>query len=105
MSIYKQGFVSPRPIARNTDPASSHAGAAKMINSGRLEGQCAQVLEALKRFPMHTAKELSRDSGLDYIMIQKRLSVLEGKGLARRRGERKCTVSKTGIEATQWEAV
>lgn len=103
MSMYKM-LMRQEPLSRNSDPMSSHRGADRITKSGKLEGQCKLVYEALKRFPLHTARELSHESGLDYIIIQKRLTVLERRGLAVRRGERRCKVSTTGINVTQWEA-
>jgi hypothetical protein len=95
-------------LARRSDPATSHAAAYRIVKSGQLDGECKQVYDALKRFTQTepcTPRELAVKSELDYIMISKRLSVLEKKGYAVRRGERLCTVSKTGLMATQWEAI
>lgn len=104
MGGFKEIYTA-RQLSRRSDPRPSHAAAQHMVDSGKLEGECKLVYEALKRFPLHTARELSRDAKLDYIMISKRLSVLESKGYATRRGERVCTVSTTGLKATQWEAI
>lgn len=94
-----------RPLARKTDPASSKAAAEHVVESGKLEGQCQQVYEALKRFPNHTAREISKASGLDYHMVAKRLPVLRDHGRARVVGTRICTESTTGIKTQYWEAL
>lgn len=93
-----------KEFAHRRDPVTSKTSAHAIAKSGRIDGECAQILDALKRFPLHTARELARDSGIDYYVIQKRLSVLERNGYAQRRGARVCTASGTGLEATQWEA-
>ncbi len=90
-------------LARTTDPRSSLRGADHVENSGKLSTQCQQIYEALKDHPMHTARELAIAAGIDYYIIQRRLSILETRNLAQRRGERECTIS--GIKVTVWEAV
>ena len=105
MSIFKSSQYLTPPLARKKDPASSHHGANHVVSSGKLEGQCKQIYDALKKYPLHTPRELAEKTGIDYFLIQKRLSVLYKRGKAARRGERVCTVSRTGLPATQWEAV
>lgn len=92
------------PLARTTDPRSSLRGADYVENSGRLQSQCDMILNALRRWSNCTARELSERTGIDYILLQKRLSVLRKRNLARVTGERLCTVSRTGIPAQVWEA-
>ena len=93
------------PLSRNTDPMASHRGADHIEKSGQLKSEIEKIHDALKLHPLHTARELSHATKLNYYMIQKRLSVLELRGLARRCGERVCTKSKTGLRVTIWEAV
>lgn len=104
MGAVKMNSLSP-PLSRNTDPASSHEGAVHVVTTGKLTAQLQEIYDALKLHPMHTARELSKASGIDYYLIQKRLSVLEAMGLAARRGKRICTFSKTRIKVQVWEAV
>jgi len=60
-------------------PSDSPTSKSVMINP--IRGECAQVLRAVdKMITSFTAKELSDHSGLDYIMVQKRLSVLKRGG-------------------------
>ena len=92
-------------LAHRRDPRSSHIAAKSILKSGKLKGELKQVHEALTRFPMHTARELSKASGLDYIMISKRLSVLKKMGLANQCRPRVCTASDTGLAACPWEAI
>lgn len=89
-------------LSRNTDPLSSHMGA-DFIRPV-VQSQIAQIYEALKKHPRLTARELSRASGIDYYIIQRRLSVLDKRGLAEVAGERLCRVSNTGIPARVWVA-
>lgn len=102
MGAFKDMAIQ-RGLSHRHDPRTSHAAARAVVKSGKLEGQCQQVHDALKRFPMHTARELSVASGIDYYVIQKRICLLERQGLAIRRGERLCTVGNSGIPVTQWD--
>lgn len=67
-------------LARKSDPVSSRAAAAKV--APRVNGQCARILELIKRHPDFTAGELARlDGDLDQVTICKRVSILERNGL------------------------
>lgn len=44
------------PIARAADPATSHAAAAEVTDSGRRGGQCAAILAALRAGPKTNAE-------------------------------------------------
>jgi len=104
MGAFKDMAIQ-RGLSHRHDPRASHAAARAVVKSGKLEGQCKQVHDALKRFPMHTARELSNASGIDYYIVSRRLSVLEKMGRAVRHTERVCTASGTGLKATPWEAI
>lgn len=91
-------------LARTTDPHSSLRGADYIENSGKLAAQCQAVLDALKTHPMHTARELSVATGIDYYTIARRLPELKRRNLAQVRGERVCTQSRTNIAVQVWEA-
>lgn len=92
-------------LSRTTDPASSRAGERYIRKSGALESQCRRIHEALTRHPNHTALELSAKTGLDYYVIQRRLSVLERRGMATRSEMRVCTVGTTGLPVQAWKAL
>ena len=91
------------PIARQTDPPSSHAAAQEMERTGRRAGQSEAVLEMVKRHPRRTALELSRLSRLDRYTVSRRLPELERRGLVRRGLIRDCTVN--GRPMLTWEPV
>lgn len=95
MGAFKEmhpGYV-PRPIARNTDPQSSHAAAQEMQQSGKLCDQIAQVYELVRTHPNHTALELTRYTTLDRYQISRRLSDLVERGKIRaNRNGRICEV-------------
>lgn len=82
---------------RNTDPATSEMAAKKMVNTGRLQTQCASVLAALRKFAPCTGKELALLSGLSYDIIRRRLSDLGKKRLAE-------TTGMVREGAREWEA-
>jgi hypothetical protein len=81
------------PIAHRSDPATSYEAGEKMIKSGELMKQQREVFEAIKRSQKDfghndfTARELSRWSGIDYFVIQRRLHELGG--LIERTGEKR----------------
>lgn len=99
----------PQRLVHKHDPVTSRTAAHVLVKSGKLEGELKQIHEALKscnakyKRPV-TCRELSVTSGIDYYLIQKRMSVLKRNGKAVDRGEDFCTVSKTGLPAVQWEA-
>jgi len=81
------------PLARDTDPMTSHEAAEKMVKSGALSRQEQEVyseivlyeerIRNLRPYPENkgvTAKEIANWSGLNYWMIQRRLSGLRNKG-------------------------
>jgi predicted ArsR family transcriptional regulator len=91
------------PIARRTDPPSSHAAAQEMERTGRRASQSEALLEMVKRHPRRTALELSRLSRLDRYTVSRRLPELERRGLIRRGLIRDCTVN--GRPMLTWEPV
>jgi len=68
-----------------------------MRRSGALKGQWLTALEAVKRFPGHSSKELAALSGLDRPMLGRRLPELRNMGYVR--------VTQTGNEDQKWWAV
>ena len=87
-------------LARNSDPVSSHDAADKVRESGRLENQQKMVLDAVKRWPGSTAKEL--DGRLfGQVESHKRLASLCDQGYIVKGARRKCRV--TGMQVlTYW---
>lgn len=78
-------------------------GADRIVKRRTFQEQLDAIYAALKTYPMHTCMELSRASGIDYYLIQKRMTVLEGRNLAQRRGKRVCMYSTTGIPVQVWD--
>jgi len=81
------------PLARDTDPMTSHEAAEKIVKSGKLNKQEQEVYneivlyeERIKNLRPYsenkgvTAKEIANWSGLNYWMVQRRLSGLRNKG-------------------------
>ena len=98
-----------KPIARSSDPITSHKAAAEFTASGRSE-QCLQVLKLLSRYSNCTAKELSvymwRDTDFRVAFHtaadapRKRLNDLKNAGFAETGDGRKCT--QGGKKAQTW---
>jgi hypothetical protein len=101
-------FASPievalaTPVARRSDPESSHLAAREVTDSGRMEGQCLGVLALLKKHPLSTSLELGQH-GYDRFVCARRLPQLERAGLVARRSPRICTVGNR--KAVTWEAL
>jgi hypothetical protein len=68
-------------LARAHDPATSKAAAAQV--APKVNGQCAEILELIRRYPDSTAGELAAHSGgkLDFHTVMRRVSVLERNGV------------------------
>ena len=92
--------LTDTPRARNTDPATSHRAAARILP--RLRAQQERVLEAVKRFPGSTAVELAHRAGLDRYMVSRRLPELSPIWV-RRHAPRLCSIK--GTAQTTWHPV
>lgn len=82
------------PIARATDPESSHLAAAEITRSGARAAQQAQTIAAVKAFPGHTSQELCELTGIDRYVLARRLSECETTGAVKRGGITVCTVTR-----------
>jgi hypothetical protein len=88
------------PIARATDPDTSHEAAEYVTDTGIRAAQCRRVADAVRRFPGRTSNELSDASGIDRYTIARRLPELEPAHVTR--GDaRTCRIS--GRRALTWE--
>jgi predicted transcriptional regulator len=94
--------LAPRHPARQSDPVSSHYAAEEAVSSGLVGRQAGAVLQALRRFPRSTSRELSESSGIDRYAVGRRLSELRDAGLVDRDDgdQRKCLVA--GRKACVW---
>lgn len=88
------------PIARKTDPASSHLAAAEITSSGARAHQQAQTIAAVRAFPGLTSQELSDLTGLERYMLARRLPEAVTAGAVRKGEQRTCSV--TGRLALTW---
>src|SRR6185369_5161507 len=87
-----------KPLARASDPATSHEAAAKM--SAHLGEAQAWALCVLRANPGKTSTELDKIAQTPRGDVRKRLPELERAGLAYRDGTRVCEV--TGFRAAIW---
>lgn len=69
---------------RRTDGGGSRAAAERVVRSGQTARQHLEVLEALRRHPGLTSRELAARTGLDRHMLGRRLPELAAAGSARR---------------------
>ena len=94
-----------RPLARATDPRSSHDAAQAHVASGTHAEQKAAVLSLVRAKPDATSAELALVAEttaipLDRYAVARRLPDLEKDGKVRRTGMRECRVS--GRRAVTW---
>ena len=85
------------PIARNVDPATSHAAADKLTKSGKRSRRRDQVLACVQQTPGQNAYEIAQATG--YVNAWKRLSELLNDGLVRQ-GPAK--LAPTGVSQLTW---
>ena len=83
-----------RKLAAADHPATSHAAAAELVRSGAQAAQKAEVLEAVRRWPGSTARELADASGLTMHVVGRRLPDLERDGMVERGPARTCRVGR-----------
>lgn len=69
------------PIARDSDPQTSHDAAANVTASGTRAAHCATILDAVKAHPDSTAGELAAITGIDRVEVGRRLPDLRNAGL------------------------
>jgi DNA-binding MarR family transcriptional regulator len=75
------------PRARRADSDGSHMAADALERSGRAARQLAETLEAVRRYPRRTSRELADLAGLDRHAVGRRLPELETIGRVRRIAE------------------
>ena len=72
------------PIARNTDPMSSHLAADDIIKSGQREKQQEECCRVVEANPGCTSRELAERTDSDRYMFSRRLPELERQGRVHR---------------------
>lgn len=99
MNAPRQGdLLADTPIARTSDPGTSHASAAIVTKTTRAKQQ-KLVRDLVEKFPGHTSAELAEKGMADRYMVARRLPELRPTWV--RNGEtRKCSV--TGRKAMTW---
>lgn len=90
------------PIARRTDPESSHLAAEHVTRSGARAHQQAQAIAAVRAYPGMTSFELAMRTDLDRYMLARRLPEVVCAGLVRKGDSKRCSV--TGRLALTWWA-
>lgn len=88
-------FASTPPprLARHSDPETSRIAARRLVESGALTRQQAEVLDAVRTCPGSTAVEIAQRAGIDRYTVSRRLPELQRKGQVRRGPPRDCTVN------------
>lgn len=87
------------PIARGTDPLTSHKAAARLTTRA---SHSRIILEVVSSHPGKTCREIASLAGLEPYEVSKRLSDLRSRRLIHPVGERLCRFSDRS--ARTWEA-
>ncbi len=88
-------FTTDAPLARATDPESSHLAARNIVASGTAAAHRERILAAIKANADCTCGELAELTGLHRSAVSKRLPELRRAGLIETRGSRVCTAQGT----------
>lgn len=90
------------PIARTTDPATSHEAAREQTGSGRRAAHAAAVLAVVRRVPDLTYREIAARCPdiREAVEVMRRLSDLREAGEVEQGEARPCRIS--GRQATTW---
>jgi hypothetical protein len=88
------------PIARNSDPFTSHEAAEVLTMTGVRAAQQRLAALAVKQYPGLTSLELSQRARMDRYMLARRLPECEEAKEVRRGQVKKCSVS--GRSAVTW---
>jgi hypothetical protein len=86
--------MSNMPIARTTDPVSSHAAASEVTRSGSRLRQQRIALLVVRDYPGNTSREPAGYCMLDRYQLAQRLPELEESHLVRKGPTRECSVGK-----------
>jgi hypothetical protein len=98
--------MADNPLARGSDPVTSHIAADRLKESGKWSTQKGRVLAWMRENRMLeppgdlSANEMSRESGIPHPVCHKRLPDLEYDGLVKKCRKRTCRV--TGELAYTW---
>src|SRR5690606_15058935 len=92
--------MNPSPVARNTDPESSHEAAEFVTMSGKRAAQQQIAAKVVEQYPGLTSLELAKRVRMDRYMLARRLPECEAQGTVRRGQIRRC--SKSGRLAATW---
>ena len=97
--MMQEDLFSNQPIARNTDPETSHEAARDITRTKRASQQHA-CLDAVQRWPERTSAELADLMGIDRYIVARRLPELRDGNKVSNGAARKCGV--TGKKAMVW---
>ena len=97
------GLFNQPPLARASDPKTSHEAADKLIESGRHRKLLERVVDLVRRFPNCTTRELGTKSDLSEHDIGRRVGEAATMGLVIRGDPRECTVTRRN--AATWRIV
>ena len=91
-------FVFSPPIARTTDPDTSHEAAARHSASGARSTNAQRVLAAMLPGQPETFREIALRCGLDPVETMRRLNDLRCAGLVEVGPKRECRIARTRMQ-------
>ena len=95
-------FLDSQPLARSSDPVTSHLAAEKFTKSGKRQSQKQMVLDAVRSFPGRTSAELANLMRVSRYLPARRLPDLKADGLIVVGGMRECRI--TGERSLTWRS-
>jgi hypothetical protein len=87
-------LLSNSPVARDSDPVSSHLAAKEITGNGKRASQQRIALDAVLDHQGCTSLELSQTCALDRYQLARRLPELEEYGLVEKGPIRPCSIGK-----------
>lgn len=96
----QKDLLSDQPIARSTDPETSHLAAAEVTKSGKRATQQHECLKGVKRYPGRTSAELAAALHIDRYIVARRLPELREAGKVMNGPARPC--GQTRRKAITW---
>ena len=97
----QEDLFDPRPLARATDPETSHEAAARVIEF--LGTHNATILAVLRRRPFtgFNSEQIANRCSLTQVQVARRMKHLADAGLVIRTGE--TTTQRSDRDATVWK--
>jgi DNA-binding MarR family transcriptional regulator len=92
-----QTLLDFETLSRTSDPSTSRSAARAIVASGQHESDCRRVLEAIRRHPGLSTREISEVTGIDRHLLGRRAADLKKRGLIRETAVRRQNNKRLGM--------